>query len=277
MEADFPAAHSMDTLWFAIDRDGHVACFGSGEAGAVPSEAFAGEEAYRACDRLAQVLPRGEAIQDLQGRLLPRPEGPGEAHLVASDWDFPVLMFLPSAEPVRAELTVGRVVQVPAAEGVAVVWPRLSRTEHERLHTAGMCRGCFFHFDQEGEGESPNPALHGLYRYGHLTENWISGPYGRQQVPAQPVHIDQLPPDLRREVKRMRFDTLQFTEAPHIQPLEHSPCVSWEAAYLDVTGKKIRPIPGMEDTYAERYDEYRDESGRFEIEPPAGESPDEDA
>ena len=27
---DFPAAHSMDTTWFAVDRDGHVACFDSG-------------------------------------------------------------------------------------------------------------------------------------------------------------------------------------------------------------------------------------------------------
>jgi hypothetical protein len=230
MEADFPAAHSMDALWFAIDRDGHVACFRSGEAGAVPSEAFAGDEAYQAYERLAHTLPRGEAVQDLQGRLVPSPDGPGEAHLVAYNWHYPVLMFLPSLEPVRAELTAGRVAQVPAAEGVAVVWTGLSQTEYERLHAAGVCCGCFFHFDEAGEGTSANLARHGLYRYGHLTENWISGPYGREQVPDRPVHIDQLPPDLRREVKRMRFDTLRFTETPHIQPLEHGPCVSWEAA-----------------------------------------------
>jgi hypothetical protein len=275
MEADFPAAHSMDTVWFAIDRDGHVACFDSGEAGAVPSEAFAGDEAYRAHDRLAQTLPRGEALQDCRGRLLPGPDNPGEAHLVASDRDYPVLMFLASPEAVRAELAAGRVVQVPAEEGVAVVWPGLSRAQHERLHAAGVCRGCFHHFDEEGEGMPPNLALHGLFRYGHLTENWISGPYGREQVPDRPVHVDQLPPDLRRQVKQMRFDTLRFSETPHIQPVEHSPCESWESAYLDVTGKNIRPIPGMEDRYSEQYDELRDESDRFEIEPPAGESPDE--
>src|SRR5262245_47215886 len=36
MDSDFPAAHSMDTEWFAVDRDGHVALFISGENGPVP-------------------------------------------------------------------------------------------------------------------------------------------------------------------------------------------------------------------------------------------------
>ncbi len=33
---DFPAAHSMDTTLFAIDADGCVGIFSSGEGGAVP-------------------------------------------------------------------------------------------------------------------------------------------------------------------------------------------------------------------------------------------------
>lgn len=41
--SDFPAAHSMDTTWFAVDRDGHVAVFDSGEAGAVPVEGYTDE------------------------------------------------------------------------------------------------------------------------------------------------------------------------------------------------------------------------------------------
>jgi hypothetical protein len=34
--SDFPAAHSMDTTWFAVDADGCVGMFDSGEGGAVP-------------------------------------------------------------------------------------------------------------------------------------------------------------------------------------------------------------------------------------------------
>lgn len=36
MDADFPAAHSMDTTFFAVDAAGHVAFFASGETGPVP-------------------------------------------------------------------------------------------------------------------------------------------------------------------------------------------------------------------------------------------------
>ena len=33
---DYPAAHSMDTSWYAVDAAGHVALFESGENGHAP-------------------------------------------------------------------------------------------------------------------------------------------------------------------------------------------------------------------------------------------------
>ncbi len=39
MPPDFPAAHSMDTTWFAVDELGHVASFESYENGHVPERA----------------------------------------------------------------------------------------------------------------------------------------------------------------------------------------------------------------------------------------------
>jgi hypothetical protein len=39
MAADFPAAHSMDTSWYAVDPAGHVALFESGENGNAPVRA----------------------------------------------------------------------------------------------------------------------------------------------------------------------------------------------------------------------------------------------
>jgi hypothetical protein len=43
MDADFPAAHSMDTEWFAVDQDGQVALFVSGADGSVPDGAPAAD------------------------------------------------------------------------------------------------------------------------------------------------------------------------------------------------------------------------------------------
>jgi hypothetical protein len=37
-ELDYPAAHSMDTVWWAVDGQGHVARISTGEAGSVPAE-----------------------------------------------------------------------------------------------------------------------------------------------------------------------------------------------------------------------------------------------
>ena len=39
MDADFPAAHSMDTQWYAVDAAGHVGVFDTGEDGHAPQGA----------------------------------------------------------------------------------------------------------------------------------------------------------------------------------------------------------------------------------------------
>ena len=272
MENDYPAAHSMDTCFFAVDRDGHVACFDTGEAGAVPTGALAGEEADEVRQQLAQ-LPRVEVLLDPSGC-----SHPSRAQGVSSHWgelgsDHSLLMFLASLDPVRDEIAAGRAVELPASEGVAVLFRTLPQKLAKKLHDSGACRGCNFHHDNIEE-LSPDMAAHGLFMYTHLTENWIAGPYGRECQPAQPIHVDQLPPRIRKAVQAMRFDSLCFAQTPHIQPVEHADCFSWEPAYMDVTGKHIRPIPGKEDEYAEAYEQLAEDNDEMTIEPPSGEAPD---
>ena len=74
----------------------------------------------------------------------------------------------------------------------------------------------------------------------------------------------------------MRFDSLSFAEATYVQPIEHTECVSWESAYLDATGKQIRPIPGKEDEYADYYEDLAGMGDNIEVEPPPGQEPDGD-
>lgn len=276
MENDYPAAHSMDTAFFAIDRDGHVALFGTGEAGAVPIDAFAGEEAHAFGDQLTS-LPLVEVVHDRQGRITPGHPSEWNEHQGRMSQNYPIVMFLDSLDPVRDEIAAGRAMEVRASEGVAVLFRQLSEAVAERLHSSGVCRGCSWYFEANEEmGMGPDPAAHGIFRYSHLTENWISGPYGRIRQSAQPIHVDQLPPRVRDAIKAVRFDTLSFTDTPHIQPVEHTPCESWESAYLDVTGKHIRPIPGKEAEYATAYEELADMGGEdgMHVEPPSGPRPD---
>ncbi len=267
---DFPAAHSMDTTWFAVDREGHVACFDTGEAGAVPAAAFGGDEAYSLRDRLARLLPRGEAAYDLAGRQVPGSEGKPVWHRAASgqEFNFPALLFLKSLDPVKEALASGQAVQVPSGDSFAVMFQHLPAKLSKSIHDSGACQMCVYLYRRT---EADDPARHGFFEYEHLTENWISGPYGRTARPLKPLHVDQLPPDVRELVKQMRFDNLSFTEAAHIQPVEHTDCVSWEAAWLDATGKKVRPMPGREGDYAEAVGELSDLTARgIEVEPPPG-------
>jgi hypothetical protein len=270
MTPDYPAAHSMDTQFFAVDKDGHVAVFTTGEAGAVPEAALAGDQADEVARQLAQALPRCEVIHDPAGRRLPGRAEPGAIHGPHPGFNHPVLMFLPSLDPVRADIATGVAVPVPAASGSAVLWRQLTPERYDALAAATGTHPewhyVFGAFEQEGGGL----AARGLYAYGHLTENWISGPYGRNSVPARPVHVDQLPPALRGLVKSFVFDGLSFRDAVHLQPLEFGPCVSWESAWLDTEGA-IRPVPGREEEYASNYDELAGIADQFTIEPPAEE------
>jgi hypothetical protein len=182
MRPDYPAAHSMDTVWFAVDREGHVAAFGSGEAGAVPGAGYLGEEWGTTVEAI-KVLPK-------------------------------------TADTVK---------------------------------------------DEEMEDAVLN---HGVFFYGHeKTENLTAGPY-TQMKPANPVKIDQLPPEIREVVGQVKFDTLSFATAKEIQPIDHFPCEAWGASYLADDKGTIKPIPGREGDYAEEFQQFSTDLPEYHWIPP---------
>jgi hypothetical protein len=164
MIEDYPAAHSMDTTWFAVDAAGHVGLFDTGENGHAPD----GQE--------------NDVRSDLWELYLP----PGERE--AGDW-----------------------------------WdPR------DLCTLAGMY---YFTYD---EGYDP------------------IGPYDRTVAPDSPLHVDQLPPTVRRRCKQLTFP-IRFDEIDRFQPLEHTHCIYWyeqRVAYLCSDGKTVRPIAGQESKFA---------------------------
>jgi hypothetical protein len=243
-EADFPAAHSMDTEWFAVDRDGHVAVFDSGEAGAVPVAAGADQE-HDLLVQLAASLPPVFPLFDLKEWIGPG-DSPESRHIRAEhDWDYyRILMFLERLDPIRDELGTALVAAPSAAFGHVVLFNELSPALFRRIHDAGACRACVSLL------EHPDwPTRLGLYYYSHTCENWISGPYEREGNPARPLHIDEVPPDLRARLEGMRFATLCFGETEEIQPVDHGLCESWESDYLALDHETVRPIPSREEDY----------------------------
>ena len=69
---DFPAGHSMDTTWFAVDRDGHVAVFDTGEDGAAPARSVEWRLRFGGQERsVAEFLVVHLAVNDSSRRMRP--------------------------------------------------------------------------------------------------------------------------------------------------------------------------------------------------------------
>lgn len=257
---EFPAAHSMDTTWFAIDSDGHIAIFESGESGCVPADAYRGEEVGDTEDQL-HALPSTGVVHDLAGlRAIAVRDHLDPAHLYAP---FDILAFVNDLAPPRD--LVARVGAEPCAAttGAALRFKGTERAALEDLHARGLCLGCF----QIPTDERGDVAAHGAYRYEHTCDNWIAGPYARTTIPAQPIGREALP-DLGKVVRY----TGRFAEAQKLQPAELWPCESWEPGWLASDGKTVHPFEGREADYARQVEELReiDTSLVFLDAPPSG-------
>jgi hypothetical protein len=247
----YPSAHSMDSCWFAVDRDGFVAYFSTGESGAMPLSGYRAEEAEVLRSWLIRDLPTGDVLHDPNGHDLPGESVP-RYHLDPSN-DFATVVFLSCLAPVQSDIEAGRVTAVRATEGYAVIFPILSPEQVRRLTESGAVRSHTYYFDDEVSGAN-NLARHGIYEYGHLCENWIAGPYGRKAVPARPIHVDQLPPNIRRKLTGTLLTDHTFAKTVHIQPAEHWYCESWEPGWLGLDGVR-RPFAGREADFEQQEEE----------------------
>jgi hypothetical protein len=169
MEVDYPASHSMDASWFAIDSAGHVAVFTTGENGHLPVTATNTDT--------SELFERSR-----------RPDAQKYAE---------------QNEPEVASLHVGVYL--------------FSYMEYHELM---------------GEG--------------------VVAPYDCYLVPKEPLHVDQLRPELRTQCHEVCFD-VRFDQIEMLQPLEFVDCHMWytnSLAYLSGDGTTVRPVRGHEGEFA---------------------------
>jgi hypothetical protein len=168
VQPDFPAAHSMDSVWFAVDADGHVAAFTTGEDGHIPTQ---GNGGYG-----WEVL---EEMEELTGK--------------------------PDNDDDETD---------------------------QRCTKLGL-----FSYDFGWGGEPIDP-------------------YSRTAVPDEPLHVEQLPPNLRKRVQEAKFPGICFLKTERIQPFEwYDECDGYRIedlnAYLCADGKTVKPLPGNEEYFEE--------------------------
>jgi hypothetical protein len=243
MTEDFPAAHSMDSVWFAVDEEGHVALFSTGEAGAMPEDAAGEDEGNNDLYEAMGKLPKkAEEIVEARRGL----DGEEGAHSSLGSGN--ITLLLDSPDPVRTEIDAKKARLMRAPSGCAVHFDEMDEALLERLHAQNLCRGCFF--DYRNDEEEVSLAERGLFVYGHTCENWISGPYERESSPSSPLTLFEVPKQVRDKIVKL---PVKFAEARHIQPAEHLDCFSWEVAWLELDGKHVHAFPDHEAEAKEMY------------------------
>jgi hypothetical protein len=245
----------MDTAWFAIDNDGNVALFETGESGAVPEEAYVGEEVSTLQDELRALPVTGFKLDS---------SGYGETqwmqHVDIENENLTaeteVFMFLSDRVPVADLLERLGATEMDATSSRAMRLLCRDLAALSELHAREACLGCYRDWGGRMDEEI---ARHGIYRYDHTCENWIAGPYARATVPTKPLTIREIPASIRANA--VAFDG-RFAETPRLQPAEHWKCASWEHGWLSADGKTARPF----EEFAEDWESYAGERGEEDAE-----------
>lgn len=275
---DYPAAHSMDAQWYAIDPDGQVAAFFTGEEGPLPLAAnyFAGDLLE---NRIAAMVPEWVLS------LFPADERHCYDRGIA--WPSgPAVLVLRSAAKVPESLRdedrpdEERYRLFTSTGGEAVVVRELTVDLYWDLHADGDCLGCYLLTEV-------NMLDHYfLYRpdEGGYTP-WLDHPYYDWGIPPIPFSLTALPVELRGYLEQLVVSCPErFAAGGTIQPRDFTPCRNygerqdnpgpenfWWLAWYDPQARRVRPIRGYEREYRNRFEELSREAHRryLEIEPPA--------
>jgi hypothetical protein len=295
---DYPAAHSMDTTWFAVDKDGHVAAFESAEGGAVPNDALTDQQGD--FDALQEIRPYASscdviyALEDQKSPLskdrqhaLPQKPYPRTARsgflqrIIAKltgknggitdtaaastesepeeEMIAPVIMFLNDLQIVASAIAEGVCQPVKCVRGRAVLSMKLPIDLYRQIHERNQCAGCYYEFSLEPFDGIELPEYSKLgLFYYACCEDQMAVPYGRHTVPEQPLNIKQLPAELQEQFTKLQFADLSFSQTPYIQPAQRTASFSWDGGYLREDWETYQANPGQEKEYEEIYKFYRE-------------------
>jgi hypothetical protein len=122
-------------------------------------------------------------------------------------------------------------------------------------------------------GREEQAACLGLFYYKHRDDvpvgddQILIGRYVRLVLPKEPLHVDQLPADLRSQCQTIHFEKATFAGDEHLQPLDDYPCTMWNpagaVAYLSADGTTVRPTPGHEEQFADFCSKLHEEFPKF--------------
>jgi len=254
----------MDATWFAVDKDGHVAVFTSGEGGAIPNKVdeSIGQDDDEVQSALATLPEISEPEFKLSALLHPgaRPEVLPSRRKALTGW--------PRKGQVEVLLFRDESPLTPAVRGL----PGLRVDHRDRFVLVSLApdvelaqsdpRAATWNEFKSLADTNPNYvtritvygselalARRGVFFYdAHDERFYHAEPYGQVLAPQRPLRIADTTGALRDMLEaRVRLD-VSFASSPYVQPIEHVACVTWGkiAVYLASDGFTVRPFPGAD-------------------------------
>lgn len=214
VKEDFPAAHSMDSMWFAIDGEGNIGYFFTGEGGVLPQDAARVE--HGEFDRWLHTLvgqPEVDyAIEDLMSSMQ-----------TATDRNYSsyeVLIVSESKEEQTALLAkCPDGVCLPSVSRFMSYYSGIQSRQWNQLRKAGLLHQCMQHRLEPGRS--------GIFEY-DCEFHWDVGePYLRNKSLDRPLHVNHVPVDLRAQLRGAYFADLNFAVDEEVYPLRYLRCFSW--------------------------------------------------
>lgn len=239
---DFPAAHSMDTTWFAIDADGCVGIFDSSEGGAIPNDLT------KRTENLIEYATELIAVfAEEKGSLLNRDFIDIESicQLISVDCLTMEIcrhenLFKGCLDPDRFPmqelfLEISTATLVSEVEKQVEIVIELARKGDRTILYVDRCNLSWL----------KNAIISGLVLAGskridlqyHLNllgvyvydcDKQYPDPYYRQKSPKKAILLQDLPDKIIQNIQVTELPNLRFAETEAIQPIEHLPCSTWK-------------------------------------------------
>ncbi len=262
MFENYPAAHSMDTEWYAVDEDGHIAQFETGLEGAIPlkfSSKFPREEVsifnlvinhlekdekgwfYIECDYNLVKDMIAEKADALEKYLTLKVKGKKKSkRKKKKSHAFTETQLWQTFLIVESEKTIDKL----GVEGYTIYFDRektifcvekCSLEKFKLAYKEGGIKGAYLYSFNDILWEDHLVKLLGFFVYEAVEK---IGPYRRHYIPTNPTNIQDIPEPIKSNLSTVVFKGIKFKDYKRLQPQQHLESYSCSLTWIDYEGKE---------------------------------------
>ena len=239
---DFPAGHSMDTDWFAVDKNGNIAVFNSWQEGAVPIEIERQTNRLELLEKYTTPVTSVLKLLYLDKRvienLLSKCRVEVLQDIVENEFSVDGCVLLLKEGKKWEDLNLDEVLAKKGSEFALCLSATIPlylisdiysiRKEFiAAIKSKVIAKACNFStvWDDEDKFDGVGVKDLGIYLYDHEDRDWRTEPYCKTYSPEIPIKASQFVSDL--EDKIPYFKDISFENQYLIQPMEFFSCETY--------------------------------------------------